>query len=99
MTYRAYLIALDVVLRTRIASPAIRFDAGLGTWRVADREVRTTEMKRKRIRFQLFTTGSKETLAGSYSGTIGSGAGEVVQYLVYFLQTGKPWHQGMAGLP
>ena len=96
MTYRGYLTAMDIAMRERMPSLAIRFDAASGTWVLGRHEVRSNQMKDRSIRFQLFTTGKSETLVGSYSGTIGATPNELAQYLIYFLETGKPWHRGLA---
>jgi hypothetical protein len=95
MTYRGYLLNMDIAMRARTARTTISFDAARGTWTRGAHVVRTTETGGKVIRFQLFTTAPVETLVGSYSGTIGTTPDEVAQYLVYFLESGKPWHQGL----
>jgi hypothetical protein len=95
MTFRTYLVAMNVALRERAADAAVRFDPRRSTWTLADREIRATEVDAKSVRFQLFAKAGK-TLVGSYSGTIGATPDEVVAYLVYFLETGKAWHQNLA---
>ena len=87
---------MDMAMRARTPAAAIAFDAGRGTWTLGGHEVRASEMKGKSARFELFTIASRATLVGSYSGTIGATPQEVAQYLVYFLETGKPWHHGLA---
>jgi hypothetical protein len=96
MTFRTYLVAMNVALRERAADATVRFDARRSTWTLADREIRATEVDGKSVRFQLFTKAGRERLVGSYSGTIGATPDEVVAYLVYFLETGKAWHQNLA---
>jgi hypothetical protein len=99
VSYRGYLSTLDAIMRLRMGSRAMRFDARQGTWRAADREIRASETNGNGIRFQLYTLAARETRAGSYSGTVGARPDDLARYLVYFLQTGKPWHQGIAGPP
>ena len=89
-------MAMDIAMRERMPALAIRFDAARGTWSLGAHEIRSTAMKGRIIRFQLFTIGTSETLVGTYSGTIGATPEEVAQYLVYFLETGKPWHHGFS---
>jgi hypothetical protein len=101
VTFRAYLTAMNVALRERAAGVAVSFDARRHVWTLGDREIRAAEIDAKAVRFQLYTKGPRERLVGSYSGTIGATPDEVVAYLVYFLETGKAWHQNLAkgGLP
>jgi spore coat protein U-like protein len=96
MSYRGYLLKMDIAMRARTTRSKIAFDAANGTWTLGERLVRTTETDGEVIRFRLFTTAAAETLVGSYSGTIGTTPDEVAQYLVYFLESGKPWHQGLS---
>jgi hypothetical protein len=96
VTYRGYLMAMDIAMRERMPTLAIRFDAKRGTWSLGRHEVRSSAADDRTIRFQLFTTGEAETLVGSYSGKVGATPKEVAQYLVYFLETGKPWHHGLS---
>jgi hypothetical protein len=96
MTFRSYLVAMNVALRERAAHASLRFDLRARTWALGDREIRASEMDGKAVRFQLVTNGTREKLIGSYSGTIGATPDEVVNYLVYFLETGKAWHQKLA---
>jgi hypothetical protein len=86
---------MDIAMRTRIPAAAILFSVTRATWRLGNHEIRANEMDGT-IRFQLYTVDKRATLVGSYSGTIGATPREVAQYLVYFLETGKPWHQGLA---
>ena len=83
-------------MRDRTPAVAIQFDGASATWKLGKHEIRATETDAKSVRFQLFTVKARETLVGSYSGTIGATPQEVAQYLVYFLETGKPWHHGLA---
>jgi hypothetical protein len=87
---------MDMAMRLRTRAVAIKFDTAQATWSLGEHQVRATESDGTAVRFQLYTIGKRETLVGSYSGTIGSTPQEVAQYLVYFLETGKPWHQGLA---
>jgi hypothetical protein len=96
MTFRTYLVAMNVALRERAADAAVRFDPRRRTWTVGDREIRAAEADGKIVRFQLYIQGKREKLVGSYSGTIGAAPEELVAYLVYFLETGKAWHQKLA---
>ena len=96
VTYRGYLRAMDMAMRDRTPAAAIQFDAARATWTLGSHEIRASEMNGKSVRFQLYTVKGRETLVGSYSGTIGATPQEVAQYLVYFLETGKPWHHGLA---
>jgi hypothetical protein len=96
MTFRVYLKKMDIALHARAVGSAIEFDAALGTWTLGKHVVRSNEVDGKTVRFQLFMSGRAETLVGSYSGTIGSMPDSVAQYLVYFLETGKPWHRGLS---
>ncbi len=96
VTYRGYLRAMDMAMRSRTPAAAIQFDAKRTTWKLGGHEVRASEVDAKSVRFELFTIKGRETPVGSYSGTIGATPQEVAQYLVYFLETGKPWHQGLA---
>jgi hypothetical protein len=95
MSYRGYLLKMDIAMRARATRSKISFDAVRGTWTLGKHMVRTSEADGKMIRFQLITVAKAETLVGSYSGTIGTTPDEVAQYLVYFLESGKPWHQGL----
>lgn len=96
MTYRVYLRAMDIAMRERMPASPIRFDAAHGTWSLGGHEIRATAMQDNVIRFQLFMLDASQTLVGSYSGRIGATPKEVAQYLVYFLETGKPWHHGLS---
>jgi hypothetical protein len=93
MTYQRYLFAMDMAMRERTPDAAIQFDVARAAWTLGTHEVRANATSAKDVRFQLYTV---ETLVGTYSGTIGATPQEVAQYLVYFLETGKPWHQGLA---
>jgi hypothetical protein len=95
MSYRGYLLKMDIAMRARTTRSKIAFDAVHGTWTLGKQVVRTSEADGKVIRFQLLTMTAAETLVGSYSGTIGTTPDELAQYLVYFLESGKPWHQGL----
>jgi hypothetical protein len=95
VTYRGYLLTVDAAMRQQIVRTAIAFDATRGTWTRGKHIVRSNEAGGTSIRFQLFTSGTAETLVGSYSGTIGTQPDEVAHFLVYFLETGTPWHQGL----
>jgi len=96
MTLAAYLRKMDISMRARALRSAIEFDPGTGTWKLGKRLIRSSVAEDKSIRFQLFTTEKKETLVGSYSGAIGATPDNMAQYLVYFLETGKPWHSGLS---
>lgn len=96
MTFRGYLVKMNVAMRQRSAREAILFDAVHGTWVLGKHIVRSTQAPDNTIRFQLYTTGRVETLVGSYSGAIGAAPDNVAQYLLYFLETGKPWHSGLS---
>jgi hypothetical protein len=96
MTYRAYLKKMDIALHARAVGSTITFDGTSGTWTRGKHVVRSSDVDGKTVRFQLFTVGRTETLVGSYSGTIGSTPDSVAQYLIYFLETGKPWHRGLS---
>jgi hypothetical protein len=87
---------MDMAMRTRMPAAAIRYDGGRATWSLGDHEIRASEMNGKAVRFQLFHVKGTETLVGTYSGTIGAATQEIAQYLVYFLEAGKPWHHGLA---
>ena len=95
MNYRAYLRAVDLAIRARSPVASVAFDAGRGAWRRGDFEVRTRSIDVRTMRFELFVAGTSETYAGGYSGHIGAPIEELVEYLVYFLDVGKPWHQGL----
>ncbi|HEY5349323.1 MAG TPA: hypothetical protein VIJ64_06315 [Candidatus Lustribacter sp.] len=82
-------------MRDRTPAVAIEFDAARDTWALGKHEIRASGSG-KSVRFELFTVKGRETLVGSYSGRIGATPQEVAQYLVYFLETGKPWHRGLA---
>ena len=96
MTFRAYLKKMDIAMHARAVGSSFEFDGAHGTWTRGKHVVRSNEVDEKTVRFQLFTTGKTETLVGSYSGTIGTTPDSVAQYLVYFLETGKPWHRGLS---
>jgi hypothetical protein len=96
VTIRTYLVAMNVAVRERAADAAVRFDARRRTWALGDREIRASEADGNVVRFQLYIRGKREKLVGSYSGTIGATPDEIVAYLVYFLETGKAWHQKLA---
>lgn len=83
-------------MRDRTPAVAIQFDAARAAWTLGTHEIRASVTSAKSVRFGLYTVKGRETLVGSYSGTIGATPQEVAQYLVYFLETGKPWHQGLA---
>ena len=87
---------MDMAMRVRTPSAPIHFDAARATWKLGGHEIRATETDGKSVRFELFTVKGRETPVGSYSGTIGGTPQEVAQYLVYFLESGKPWHHGLA---
>jgi hypothetical protein len=96
VTLRGYLRAMDIAMRERMPASAIVFDAARATWNLGRHEIRVVAMKDRTIRFELYTIEPGETLVGSYSGTVGATTKkEIVQYLVYFLETGKPWHHGL----
>jgi hypothetical protein len=96
MTYQRYLFAMDMAMRDRTPAAAIQFDAARAAWTLGPHEVRASAIDALSIRFDLYTVREREALVGSYSGTVGATPQEVAQYLVYFLETGKPWHQGLA---
>ena len=83
-------------MRSRMPAAAIEFDTGRATWKLGGHEIRASAMNATSVRFDLFTIVGREIPVGSYSGTIGATPEEIAQYLVYFLETGKPWHQGLA---
>jgi hypothetical protein len=87
---------MDMAMRVRTPAAAIRFDVLKATWRLGTHEIRASETSGKSVRFLLYAIDDGETLVGSYSGTIGSTPREIVEYLLYFLDTGKPWHHGLA---
>jgi hypothetical protein len=96
VTYRGYLRAMDMAMRIRMPAAAIKFDGARATWSLGEHEIRASEVDGKSVRFQLFNVKGAQTLVGSYSGTIGATPQEIAQYLVYFLEAGKPWHHGLA---
>ena len=96
VTYRGYLRAMDIAMRVRTPTLPFRFEGVRATWVLGTHEVRATEVSATSVRFELYTVEDGETLVGSYSGTIGSTPQEVAQYLVYFLESGQPWHRGLA---
>jgi hypothetical protein len=96
VTYRGYLRAMDMAMRARTYGAAIRFDPARAAWTLGAHEIRASETNGASVRFELYTLAGRETLVGSYAGTIGGTPQEVAQYLVYFLETGKPWHHGLA---
>lgn len=96
VTYRGYLRAMDMAMRDRIPAAPFTFDGARATWTMGRHEVRADETSATSVRFRLYTLDGRERLVGSYSGTIGSTPQEVAQYLVYFLETGKPWHHGLS---
>jgi hypothetical protein len=96
VTYRAYLRLMDIAMRARMPAAKIQFDGARATWSLGEHQIRASETNEKSVRFQLFNVGGTETLVGSYSGTIGATPQEIAQYLVYFLEAGKPWHHGLA---
>jgi len=83
-------------MRERTPASAIRFDAPRATWTFGDHQIRADLEPDGSVRFALFSVAEGETPVGSYSGKVGTTPAEVAQYLVYFLETGKPWHQGMS---
>ena len=84
-------------MRARTPAAKVTFDAVRATWKMGRHEVRANEMNGTSVRFGLYTVEKgRERLVGSYSGTIGSTPQEVAQYLLYFLETGTPWHHGLA---
>jgi hypothetical protein len=87
---------MDIAMRIRMPATAIRFDGGRTAWSLGDHEIRASEISGSVVRFQLFHVKDGETLVGTYSGTVGAATQEIAQYLVYFLETGKPWHRGLA---
>jgi hypothetical protein len=87
---------MDIAMRARAVRSAITFDATTGTWTLGKHIVRSSVLDAKSVRFQLFTAGRTEKLVGSYSGAIGATPDSIAQYLVYFLETGKPWHSGLS---
>jgi hypothetical protein len=86
---------MNIAMRARSTRNEMLFDAAAGTWLLGKHLIRSSQAEDKTIRFQLFTTGRAETLVGSYSGAIGTAPETVAQYLLYFLETGKPWHSGL----
>lgn len=96
MNYRAYLRAIDIAMRARTPGSPIAFDAKRGAWSLGNHEVRTSALAGGTIRFGLFTLTVPEMFVGSYSGRAGAPVEEVAEYLVYFLESGKPWHHGVA---
>lgn len=74
----------------------ITFDGARATWKLGRHEVRADEKDGTAVRFRLYTVDGRERLVGSYAGKIGSTPQEVAQYLLYFLETGTPWHHGLA---
>jgi hypothetical protein len=95
VTYPEYLQALDLAMRERMPASPLRFDDVTGTWTLGRQLVRSGAAQNSAVRFALFHIDGVETLVGSYSGTIGATPSELVQYLVYFLETGTPWHSGL----
>lgn len=89
-------MAMDIAMRERMPTSAIRFDPARGAWSLGRHEIRVSATKGRTLRFGLFTTGAADTFVGSYTGTVGATTDEVAQYLVYFLETGKPWHHGFS---
>jgi hypothetical protein len=88
---------MDIAMRERMPASAILFDDARGTWSLGRHEIRASAVQDRTIRFQLYTVEPGETLVGSYSGAIGATTkNEIAQYLVYFLETGKPWHRGLS---
>lgn len=83
-------------MRARTPAAKIAFDGARAVWRSGAHEVRADEVSGTSVRFRLYTVEGRERLVGSYSGRIGSTPHEVAQYLIYFLETGKPWHHGLA---
>lgn len=83
-------------MRARTPARKIVFDGARGVWKFGRHEVRADDMDGAAVRFRLYTVTARERLVGSYSGKIGSTPNEVAQYLLYFLETGKPWHHGLA---
>lgn len=83
-------------MRARTPAAKITFDGVRAVWKLGRHEVRADEMNGTSVRFRLYTVEKRDRLVGSYSGTIGSTPQEVAQYLLYFLETGKPWHHGLA---
>jgi hypothetical protein len=96
VTYRGYLRLMDAAMRARTPSAAIRFDGAHATWTLGHHQVRASATDDASVRFELVTVTDRDTKVGSYSGTIGSTPQEVAQFLLYFLETGKPWHHGLA---
>jgi hypothetical protein len=96
VTYRGYLMAMDIAMRERMPASAIKFNVTRGIWNLGNHEIRASAADDRTIRFQLFTIDASATLVGSYSGKVGVTPKEVAQYLVYFLETGKPWHRGLS---
>jgi hypothetical protein len=87
---------MDIAMRIRMPAAPIRFDGARATWSLGDHEIRASEISGKAVRFQLYRVKDGEALVGTYSGTVGAATQEIAQYLVYFLETGKPWHHGLA---
>jgi hypothetical protein len=87
---------MDIAMRVRTPAAPITFDAVHATWKLGEHEIRAREVDGTSVRFELFTVKGSETPVGSYSGTVGATPQEVAQYLVYFLESGKPWHHGLA---
>jgi hypothetical protein len=87
---------MDIAMRVRTPAAPIKFDAARATWKLGEHEIRAREVDSTSVRFELFTVKDRATPVGSYSGTIGATPQEVAQYLVYFLESGKPWHHGLA---
>jgi hypothetical protein len=95
MTLRGYLQKTDIAMRARAPRTATLFDAVAGTWVLGKHLIRSSQSEDDIIRFELITTGRTETLVGSYSGAIVAAPDSVAHYLLYFLETGKPWHSGL----
>jgi hypothetical protein len=87
---------MDLAMRVRTPAAKIEFNSVRATWKLGEHEIRATEVEGKSVRFELFTVKGRETPVGSYSGTIGATTQEIAQYLIYFLESGKPWHHGLA---
>jgi hypothetical protein len=87
---------MDMAMRERTPGAAIQFDGTRSAWTLGSHEVRASATDARTVRFELYTVKGREKQVGSYSGRIGATPQEVAQYLVYFLETGKPWHQGLA---
>jgi hypothetical protein len=86
---------MDMAMRLRMPAAPIRYDGDRAAWTLGEHEVRANEVDGRAVRFQLFNLTGGEQLVGSYSGTIGGTPQEIAQYLVYFLDAGKPWHHGL----